>query len=132
MPPGTHNIPNYLQKPSKIEPNTYKNNPESGIPIPKPLRSRGRRQRRSLKIYKKNTILQVWGQNSTHHSLFILILVTTHSLYFILETLYSLSLYCPLPTPTTLSLSFEDEVFVEPLVFRPYHYDCENNVCVCI
>ena len=51
MPPGTHNIPNHLQKPSKIEPKTYKNNPESGIPIPKPLRSRGRRQGRSLRIY---------------------------------------------------------------------------------
>ena len=71
-----------------------------------------------LRRFKKSqTImnLQVFCQNSTHHSLFILILVTTHSLYFILKSLYSLSLDCPWPTPTTLSLSFEDEVFVEPL-----------------
>ena len=51
MQPVSHNISNHLQKPSKIDPEIYKNNPESWIPIPKPLRSRGRRQGRSLKIY---------------------------------------------------------------------------------
>ena len=67
MQPVSHNISNHLQKPSKIDPEIYKNNPESWIPIPKPLRSRGRRQGRSLNICRtplgEQGVIWLWAQS---------------------------------------------------------------------